>query len=328
MKQENRYPLDNPAKSSPQDRKKSPERILKEKREKKARRSKRFGIVITILQGLLSAIVLGLLFTIDLLPFKCVGIILLLLLLAFVFTWKTQGYKGVHIVGKIFGILLIPILSISIYGLKVVDLTFDAVANEEEGAVQLITESVFNVYINDGGEDKIWLVNKDTHQILEVTTPDKYYITISGVSNGQKDILENARSYGVDATRTTLGTLYETTIPYSVNISIDSLHGYLNTENLVMLIQPKELISVVDTNIETNLSKGQIRQLVKMYLNEDVTWELYPVTANGIGAHQKTYTNPGEETLVMEPDKQSVAYIIGLMKRVEDGEKLKVTDLK
>ena len=36
MKQENKYPLDNPAKSSPQDRKKSPERILKEKKEKKA----------------------------------------------------------------------------------------------------------------------------------------------------------------------------------------------------------------------------------------------------------------------------------------------------
>ena len=328
MKHENKYPLDNPAKSSPQSRKKSPERILQEKKEKKARRSKRFGYMITISQGLLAAAGLGLLLVIDLLPFKYMVMIFLVLLLAFIFTWKTQGHKGIHIVGKIFGILTIPVLAVMIYGLAVVNLTFDSVANQQEEIAQVITDSVFCVHINDGGEDKLWLVNQDTHQILEVTTPDKYYITIPGVTEGQKDVLENAREHGAEAVRSTLGTLYETTIPYSVNISIDTLQSFINMENLKILIKPEEIIKVVDNNIETNLSKGQIRQLVKFYINEDATWELYPVVATGFGGRQKTYTNPEEETLVMEPDKQSVGYIIELLNRVEDGEKLKVSDLK
>ena len=328
MKHENKYPLDNPAKSSPQSRKKSPERILQEKKEKKARRSKRFGYMITISQGLLAAAGLGLLLVIDLLPFKYMVMIFLVLLLAFIFTWKTQGHKGIHIVGKIFGILTIPVLAVMIYGLAVVNLTFDSVANQQEEIAQVITDSVFCVHINDGGEDKLWLVNQDTHQILEVTTPDKYYITIPGVTEGQKDVLENAREHGAEAVRSTLGTLYETTVPYSVNIDIDTLQSFINMENLNMLIKPKEIVKTVDDNIETNLSKGQIRQLMKLYINEDVTWELYPVEATGFGVRQKTYTNPKEETLVMEPDKQSVSYIIDLLNRVEDGEKLKVSDLK
>ena len=85
MKQENKYPLDNPAKSSPRDRVKSPERILKEKQEKKEKKSKVFGGIVTVLQGILTAAVLGLVVTIDLLPFKYVGILFVILLLLFVF---------------------------------------------------------------------------------------------------------------------------------------------------------------------------------------------------------------------------------------------------
>lgn len=328
MKQENKYPLDNPAKSSPRDRKKSPERILKEKQEKKARKSKIFGWIVTILQGILTAGVLGLLFTIDLLPFKYAGILFVILILAFVFTWKTQGHKGIHVIGKIFGLLMIPVLAIAVYGLIVVNATFSAIAVEEEGVGQIITESVFSIHINDGGEEKIWMVNKDTYQILEITTPDKYYIMIPDVSEGKKDTLENAKKYGEDAVKSALGTLYETTIPYHVNIDIEKIKSSVNQKYLSMMVRPQILIDIVDGNLETNLSKGHIRQLIKMYLNEDVTWELYPVSATGIGTRQKTYTNPGEETLVMEPDKESIAYIIELMNRVEDSEKLNVADLK
>ena len=55
---------------------------------------------------------------------------------------------------------MIPVLAIMVYGLVLVNGVFDVVANEGEGATQIITEAVFNIHINDGGEDKIWLVNK------------------------------------------------------------------------------------------------------------------------------------------------------------------------
>lgn len=327
MKQENKFPLDNPAKSSPQDRKKSPEKILKEKQEKKIRRSNRFGGIIAILQGLLTAGVLGMVFTIDLLPFKYVGIGALVLVLLFVFTWKTQGHKGIHIVGKIFGISMIPFLALMLYVTIVTSLAFDAVAADAKKDNQLITGTVIPFRVYQGEEELIWLVNTDTHQILEVATPDKYYVTIPGVSEGKKDTVESARQYGDEAMRNTLGTLYETKVPYSVCINDDLFWSYMRIENLVLLVKPQEMISFVDNCMETNLSKGQIRQLVKLYINEEVVWELYPVKATGYETQKKTYTNPNEETLVLEPDKQNIQDIIAMMNRVEDGEKLKVSDL-
>lgn len=329
MKQENKYPLDNPAKSSPQDRKKSPERVLKEKKEKKSRRSKRLGTIITVLQGISTVAFLAMLFILDVLPFKYVGIVLLLLLLSFVFTWKTQGYKGIHIVGKIYGLLMSLILAVGIYGLVVANMAFDSIIAEtlQEEENQFIAESVFSIYINDGSDAKIMLVNMETHQILEVTTPDKFYVTIPGVSNGQKDTLENAKQYGEEAVLAALGALYETNISFYVNAGIKELQTFATEFTPGMIVRPDVLVGGMDENIETNLTKGQIRQLLKIYIREDVTWEIYPVSAEGFGASHKTYTNPHEEELVLEPNKESVENIIALMTRVKDGEKLDVSDL-
>lgn len=329
MKQENKYPLDNPAKSSPQDRKKSPERVLKEKKEKKSRRSKRLGTVITVLQGIVTAAFLAMLFVIDVLPFKYVGIVLLLLLLSFVFTWKTQGYKGIHIVGKLFGVLWSIVLAVGVYGLVITNMAFDSIIDKPSEKVenQVIADSVFCIYINDGEEGKVMVVNMETHQILEVTTPDKFYVTIPGVSNGQKDTLENAKQYGEEAVLAALGALYETKIPYYANINMGDLQRFLERFTPEMTIQPEILVQKIDDGVGTNLTKGQLRQLMKLYIREDVTWEIYPVSAEGFSSSHKTYTNPNEEELVLEPNKESVAYIIKLMMSVEDGEKLDVSDL-
>ena len=330
MKQGKEYPLNNPAKSSPQDRKKSPERILKEQKEKKTHRSKWIGTLITVLQGVASIAFLAMLFALDILPFKYVGIVFLLLAVAFLFTQKTQGKRGIHIAGKIIGVLMTIFLALGIYGLVVVNMAFDSIIvdSSKEGEAQAITESVFSVYMDDDKESKVLVVNTETHQILEITTPDKLYITIPGVSEGQKDTLENAKQYGEDAVSSALGALYETNIPFYIDANMDELQTLVEGGSPNIILRPNALLHKVDNCFKTNLTKGQIRQLIKLYVSEEVIWEIYPVSASGFSSNHKTYTNPEKEELVLEPNKEVIAKIIKLITRMEDGEKLDASDLK
>lgn len=66
-------------------------------------------------------------------------------------------------------------------------------------------------------------VNPETHQILLTTTPRDYYVTIPGISNGQKDKLTHAGIYGVDASMATLENLYETSIPFYARVNFTSV---------------------------------------------------------------------------------------------------------
>lgn len=66
-------------------------------------------------------------------------------------------------------------------------------------------------------------VNPETHQILLTTTPRDYYVTIPGISNGQRDKLTHAGIYGVDASMATLENLYETSIPFYVRVNFTSV---------------------------------------------------------------------------------------------------------
>ena len=81
-------------------------------------------------------------------------------------------------------------------------------------------------------------------------------------------------------------------------------------------------------NIETNLSKRQVQQLVKLYLGEDTEWQVYSVDAEGVGTSNYTYTTPNKATYVINPNQESIAKIMDLIKRMEDGEKLKASDLE
>lgn len=329
MKKQNRYPLDNPAKSSPYDRKKSPERILKEKEEKKARKKKRMGLMVAFLQGILTVVALGMLFAVDLLPFLYTGIAVIILAVLFFFTWKTQSHKGIHIVGKIMGILMIVILSVSIYGLIVVNQAFGMIAKEQkEDKQKIIYDTVFSISINNKGKEKIWTVNKASRQILEINVPDNYYMVIPHVSEGKKDTLKNATEYGEEAVRQALGSLYETKIPYRAEIKSNPINDLKGNGWLSIFLHPKKFIKNIDENLETNLSKEQIRQLVKLYMEEEVQWDLFSIEAKGEKATQTTYTEPKVKSAVLEPEERSVKKLISLIDQMEDGEKLEKKELK
>ncbi len=331
MKEEKGYPLDNPAKSSPQARKKSPERILQERQEKKTRKSKRRGVEVIILQALVSLAFLGMLFTVDVLPLKYTAIVLTVLVVLFAITYFTQKKRKLHVLGKVLGVLESIILTVGILVLVIVNMAFDSVVDggeKKNDVVMSVTQDVFHVFINDNGEYRLATVNPEKHQILLTTIPSEYYVTIPGVSEGKKDTLKNAESYGVDAVMAAIGSLYETAIPFYANINFTDLQKTMEGFTSDMTISLEQLTEIVGKNIETNLSKRQIQQLVKLYLGQDAEWEVYLLEAEGAGTSNYTYSTPDKATYVINPNQDSVAKVIDLINRLEDGEKLKASDVE
>lgn len=69
----------------------------------------------------------------------------------------------------------------------------------------------------------IAVVNPTSHQVLLVTTPRDYYVTIPNISYGQYDKLTHAGIYGVDASMATLENLYDVEIPFFGKVNFTSM---------------------------------------------------------------------------------------------------------
>lgn len=108
--------------------------------------------------------------------------------------------------------------------------------NVSQGTDDSLTTKPFTMYISgldvyedtvDQGQRSdvniIAVVNPKTHQILLVTTPRDYYVTIPGVSEGMYDKLTHAGSYGIDTSMATLGELYDTEINYYAQLNFTAL---------------------------------------------------------------------------------------------------------
>ena len=330
MKQGKEYPLDNPAKSSPQTRVKSPERILKEKREKKTKRSKRRGVEVVILHAIASLAFLGMLFTIDVFPLKHTAIVVGVVFVLFLITYLTQKKRKLHVLGKIWGILVSMILAIGVLVLVVFNMAFDSIVGggeKDNNVVISVTGDVFHVLIDEGGEYRLATVNPEKHQILLTNIPADYYVSIPGVSEGKRDTLKNAENYGIEAVMAAVGSLFETDVQLYAKINLADLQETLETFTPDMEVSLEDITGTIGDNLETNLSKRQVQQLVKLYLRQDATWEILSNNAEGRNSSNYTYTEPEKVSFVIEPDKDSVAKTIELIDRVEDGEKLKASDV-
>lgn len=331
MKQENGYPLDNPAKSSPQARKKSLERILREKQEKKTKKSKRRGVEVVILQALVSLAFFGMLFTIDVLPLKYTAIVVAVVFVLFMITYFTQKKRKLHVLGKVLGILESIILAAAILVLVVVNMAFDSVVDggEQKNDVAIsVTQNVFHVFINEGEEYRLATVNPEKHQILVTNIPTEYFVTIPEISEGKRDILKNAEDYGVDAVMKAIGSLYETEVLLYANVNLVDLQETMKEFATNQKVSLENMASSVGNSIETNLSKRQVQQLIKLYLGEDAEWNVFSVSAEGENSSNYTYSEPDKVSFVIEPDKESVTKIVNLINRMEDGEKIKASDVE
>lgn len=352
--EERKQQFNNPAKSTPNERKKSAERELEKKAEKKEKRTKRVGAVFTTLQGILSLVFITAMFTLGILPFKFAMLVIAIVAVLFWVTYVTQKRKkACAIMGRIFSGLVILVLILGSLCVGTANYMLEAVtgapykAKTEKktdtidlmGSSQLfsVAEDSFHVYIRDVYDDidgnsvskvnMIATVNPETRQILLTTTPGAYYVTIPGVSNGQKDKLEQAGTFGVEASMSALSNLYETEIAYYLKVDFEWLaerkEMFKSQISVDMLKEFYDNICHISNYVKTNMTKSEVQELVKHELLEGGSWKKSSVEATGTISSSYTYSSPEAADYVMNPDSESVQNIMELMKRVEDDEILK-----
>ncbi len=101
-------------------------------------------------------------------------------------------------------------------------------------------DNVFTIYIsgvdsrssvnaNSNSDVNILMtVNKDTHQILLITTPRDFYVPLS-ISNGAKDKLTHAGGHGIDVSKDTLAMLYEVNVDDYLRINFAGFEKIVNS---------------------------------------------------------------------------------------------------
>ena len=87
-----------------------------------------------------------------------------------------------------------------------------------------------------------------------------------------------------------------------------------------MLRGASDIIESVSDGVDTNFTSSQIQSLIKTQLRTNAKWNIYSVAADGTGGTDICYSSGDEELYVTYPDENSVAEIIGLIKKVKDGE--------
>ena len=80
------------------------------------------------------------------------------------------------------------------------------------------------------------------------------------------------------------------------------------------------IIESVSDGVDTNFSQEQIQSLIKTQLRSNAKWNIYSVSAEGIGTQDICYSSGDTPLYVAIPDETSVANITDLINRVEAGE--------
>lgn len=347
-----KHKFQNPAKSTPYERRISAERVSGQKEEKRRKRSKRVGIGFVVLQGMATLLFIGMMMTLGIFPFRYAVSFVAVVFIGFIITSFSQKRKKVCVIlGRIWSAMVIVVLLMGSGCMGVLNHALESVTGapylaEQKsntfdimGAGQIfsITEDSFHIYVRDVKEDIDWnsisevnllaTVNPETHQILVTAIPGEYYVTIPGVSNGQKDKLMQTGTFGVEASMAALGNLYETEISYYLKLDFAWI-----AEKKALLQSPvswdmaKEVLDAVGSvsqHVRTNLSKYEVQQLIKRQIEKPISWKKTTVSAEGTLTSSYTYSMPDTATYVMTPDPASVQSVKEQMKRIEDGELLR-----
>ncbi len=96
-------------------------------------------------------------------------------------------------------------------------------------------------------------INPNTNQILMVSTPRDYYITLA--SKGKKDKLTHAGIYGVEESVKTLNNLYDVNIDYYVRINFTSFMKIVNSLGGIEVNVPK---SFCEQNSKRSFEEGDL----------------------------------------------------------------------
>ncbi|MEE1314562.1 MAG: hypothetical protein UHS49_02190 [Faecalimonas sp.] len=340
----------NPAKSAPDVAQITKEKKPQRKAEKKQKRMRRNSKFFVISQGILSLLFLVCLFALGFLPFSYTMAVTLIVVLLFIITWLTQKKKKAgRIWGRILSTIVMLFLLVGSFGMGLANYVLEAVTDapyeKEKQEFDLMSMSAptsvasdpFHIYVQDmqgalvfeGAEEAQLLlsINPETKQVLRIVTPDTYYVTIPGVSKGQKDMLSQAAQYGVEASISALSNLYETEIGYYVRLDSAWLQQLRELSfadiSFEMVKQLAKDVVHIEERLQTNLSKYEVQEFVKMLVLNDELWRTQNIVAEGTVASHKTFSEPDKTSYVLVPNAEQVKEIVDWIERLEEDEILR-----
>jgi len=148
--------------------------------------------------------------------------------------------------------------------------TYEVKSKVENKAEQVeVKDETFTVYIsgidvygaietNSRSDVNILaVVNPNTHQVLLVTTPRDYYVQIPGISGDMRDKLTHAGIYGVDASMSTLGQLYNTSIEFYARVNFTSLVEMVDALGGIDVISEQAFTTSDDSGLVMDVIQGE-----------------------------------------------------------------------
>lgn len=100
------------------------------------------------------------------------------------------------------------------------------------------------------------------------------------------------------------------------------------TTGTTVITRYADILDSLKGMFTTNLTMDDISLLVKMQLSDMASWDVLSYSVSGYHSYGVTYSDPGRELYVMEPDMEMVEQAKELIDRVLAGEILTEDDLK
>ena len=207
------------------------------KKEPQAAEAPKRGMILLVVQAILSVAALIQLWRTQMLPVLYLVLIAALLVLLWLLVKRCQEYRVPGIVSRVFSVFLCAAMALgcvwaqqglSALGSVTSGLLTGAEANQ-------ITKEPFVVYlsgVDNRGEltekarsdvNILAVVNPKTKRVALVNTPRDYYVDLAGTDS--KDKLTHAGLYGVETSMATLGNLYGVNVEHYIRINFS---GFIN----------------------------------------------------------------------------------------------------
>ena len=189
------------------------------------------GMVLLVLQAILSLAALVQLWRTQMLPVLYLVIITALLVLLWLLVRKCLASRSGAVVARVLSVLLCAALAVGCVwaqqGLTALDSMTSGLLTGAEA--NKITKEPFVVYlsgVDNRGEltekarsdvNILAVVNPATKRVALINTPRDYYVDLAGTSS--KDKLTHAGLYGVETSMATLGNLYGVNVEHYIRIN-------------------------------------------------------------------------------------------------------------
>ena len=203
---------------------------IKAKKKKRAKLSRKIGIILSIIQLILSVVFIGYVKYTNMLPVQYMMIAVIIFAVLFLVAFLTQYTKKARAVGKVISVItIILIIVVSYFLFFAMDMlnnitgenNFDGDITKDPFIVYLSGNDTYGDMSDEGRSDTniLAVVNPSTGNVLLLSTPRDYYIQLQadydfdvkdGFSgSGYYDKLTHAGNYGLGVSIGSLETLYD-----------------------------------------------------------------------------------------------------------------------